>query len=84
MKKLISIALAATLCMALTVPAAAITTGKWDFSGIHGAIQRVADEVEPEPPQETEKLPISDDVLAQIHSAIRAQRETAWKFWSMR
>lgn len=81
MKKLICIALAAALCMALTVPAAAITTGKWDFSGIHEVIQRAAEEVEPEPPQGTEKL-IPDNVLEQLYAAIRAQREAAWKFWN--
>lgn len=81
MKKLISIALVAALCMALIVPAAAVTTGKWDFSGINEIIQRVAED---EPPQDTEPAQIPADLLAQIHAAVKAQREAAWKFWSMR
>ena len=82
MKKLICIALAAALCMALTVPAAAITTGKWDFSGIHEVIQRVAEEVEPEPPQDTEPVKLPAYLQEQVYRAKNAQREWAWKFWN--
>lgn len=81
MKKLISIALAATLCMALAINAAAITTGKWDLSGIHEAIQRVADDA---PVQDTEPVQLPADLLAQIRAAVKAQREAALKFWNNR
>lgn len=81
MKKLICIALAAALCMALTVPAAAITTGRWDFSGIHEAIQEAAKD---EPPQDTEPVKLPAYLLEQVYRAKDAQREWAWKFWSMR
>ena len=79
MKKLICIVLAAALCMVLTVPAAAVTTGKWDFSGIHEAIQSAAEDA---PVLEREPAELPAELLAQIHAAVRAQREHAWKFWS--
>lgn len=82
MKKYFTFMLAIGMTAALTIKANAITTGRWDFSGINNAIQTVAKDEEPT--AGTDHTPISDDGLEQIYSAIRAQREAARKFWSMR
>lgn len=79
MKKLICIALAAALCMALTVPAAAITTGRWNFSGIHEAIQTVAEDA---PVQETRPVRLPAYLLEQVHKAHKVQRENAERYWN--
>lgn len=79
MKKLISIALAAALCMALTTPAAAITTGRWNFSGINDAIQNVAEDA---PVQDTKPVRLPAYLLEQVHKAHKVQRENAEKFWN--
>lgn len=81
MKRLISIALTATLALVLAMPAAAVTTGKWDFSGIHDAIQNVAQTQEPE--SGTERPPIPDKI-EQLYAAQRAQYRAATEFWNKR
>lgn len=80
MKRLISIALTATLALVLAIPATAVTTGKWDFSGIHDTIQNVAETQEPE--SGTERPPISDKILEQLYAAQRAQYRAATEFWN--
>ena len=79
MKKLISIALAAALCTALTVPAAAITIGRWNFSGINEAIQNVAEDA---PVQETKPVRLPAYLLEQVHKAHKVQRENAERYWN--
>lgn len=81
MKKLISIALAAALCMALTVPAAAITTGRWDFSGIHEVIQNAADDA---PVQDSKPVHLPAYLLEQVYRAKDAQRIIAQWYWNNR
>ena len=84
MRKLISIMLAVILAFTLSMPAAAITMGKWDFSGITETIQRIGNETEIETPEESEKPPIPDSVLEQIYAAIKGRRKIATEFWNNR
>ena len=81
MKKYFAAMLAIGLLMSVTVQANAITTGKWDFSGIHESIQRIAEETEPDVPENADPYPISDFLLEAIYAAVRAQRTEAARFW---
>lgn len=72
--------LAIGMTAALTIKANAITTGRWDFSGINNAIQTVAKDEEPTAGEDTSILP--DSLINQIHRAKRAQHIAAQRYWS--
>lgn len=82
MKRWIAAAAVIGLLVSPVIGAKAITTGRWDVSGIHETIQRVAEDTEPEVSENTGNLTISDAVLEQIYAAIRAQRAAAERFFS--
>ena len=81
MKQYFAAMLAIGMLMSFTIRANAITTGKWDFSGIHERIQQIAEETEPDVPENAAPYPVSDSLLEAIYAAIRAQRTEATRFW---
>lgn len=80
MKKYFTFMLAIGMTMAITIKANAITTGKWDFSGINNAIQTAAKDEEPTVGEDASLLP--DYLIEQTHRAKRAQYITAQRYWS--
>lgn len=79
MKKYFAMMLAIGLAMGITIEANAITTGKWDFSGIHEAIQNAADDA---PVQDIEPVHLPAYLLEQVHKAHKVQRENAERYWN--
>lgn len=69
-KKTIVAAFAGLLIVgALVVPTKAITTGKWDLSGIPDLVQKVAEELDKEPEQ-TEKPAWTDGLQKALEDAM--------------
>ena len=81
MKRYFAFMLAIGMTAALTIKANAITTGRWDFSGINNAIQTVAKD---EPTQETTSVKLPSYLLEQVHKVHKVQRENAEKYWNNR
>lgn len=79
MKKYFAFMLAIGLVMGITIEANAITTGRWNFSGIHEAIQNVAEDA---PVQETKPVRLPAYLLEQVHKAHKVQRENAERYWN--
>lgn len=84
-KKTIVAAVAGLLIVgALVVPTKAITTGKWDLSGIPDLVQKVAEKLDKEPEQEKPETPHwTQDQKNAIYQAIAEQRAKAKEFWKV-
>lgn len=82
-KKTITATFATLLIIAsAAIPAKAITTGKWDLSGIPDLVQEVAEELDKEPEQEQPGIPHwTQEQLDGIYQAIAEQRAKAKEFW---
>lgn len=81
MKRYFTFMLAIGLAMGITIEANAITTGRWNFSGIHEAIQNVAEDA---PVQDSKPVHLPAYLLEQVHKAKDAQRITARWYWNNR